>query len=123
MRSTLIFILLSLLATGCSSRDAKLREKIVGIWPIPPSGSLTFLSDGSFHFRNEYVTTNTTLKWVSDGIWDVKDGFLNSTITNSIAENTTEKPSVGDVMHSKINFVDEHNLSYGTEKDVHSYHR
>jgi len=124
MRSALIFIiLLGMLVTSCNRRDAKLREKIVGTWPTPPSGTLTFLSDGSFHFRNEYVTTNATLKWVSDGVWDVKDGFLISTITNSVAENTTEKPTVGHVMHAKINFVDEHNLSYGTEKDGHSYHR
>ena len=119
MRFTLI-ILLSLLVVGCDRRDAKLRKQIYGSWN---NGIITYLPDGIWHFHNELVISNVTLKWASDGTWDVKDGFLITTITNSIAENTTEKPSVGSVSRSKINFVDEHNLAYGNEKDGASYHR
>lgn len=43
---------LVLIATGCGNRDAKLRQQIAGTWNVAPSGSMTFLADGSFHFTN-----------------------------------------------------------------------
>jgi hypothetical protein len=123
MRIHSFIFTLALIATGCGHRDAKLRQQITGTWPIPPSGSIAFLADGTFHFTNSYVSTNTTLTWTSDGTWNVRDGFLITTVTNSMAENTDAKPRVGEISRAKINFVDEHNLAYGDEKHGASYHR
>lgn len=41
------FILLALIVAGCGSRDAKLHQQIAGTWPVRPSGSMTFLADGT----------------------------------------------------------------------------
>jgi len=116
-------ILLSLLAAGCGKSDAKLRLQINGAWSVLPSGSMVFYADGSFHFTNSYVSNNTMLKWASDGMWDVKDGFLIMTVTNSMAVNTDEKPLPGQTSRRKINFVDEHNLACGDQEHGASYHR
>lgn len=118
-----IVTLLCLLLTGCNNRDAEMRAKITGNWPVRPSGSMTFLPDGSFHFTNSFVSSNGTLKWSSDGTWDVKDGFLITTMTNSTAENTTEKPAAGVAHQYKINLIDDHHFSYGTESEGSSYER
>jgi len=109
----------ALLVGGCGGRDAKLRQHVVGTWPVPPSGSMTFLEDGTFHFTNSCVSTNATLTWASDGTWEVTDGFLITTVTNNIASGTDEKPQVGKISRSKITFIDEHNLCYGDG----AYHR
>jgi len=84
---------------------------------------MTFLTDGSFHFTNSYVSTNAPLTWASDGTWEVRDGFLISTITNSIGSGTDEKPQVGKTSRSKINFIDEHNLSFGDGSHGSVYHK
>jgi hypothetical protein len=130
MRFVLIFILVSLLVAGCS-RDAKLREQIAGKWgKFGESSEMTFDLDGSFHFRASYVSTNgilsitnATLKWASDGTWDVKDGFLICKITNSTSENTIERPSIGDISRSRITFVDAHNLCYTNQRVGMSWER
>jgi len=114
---------LVLIATGCGNRDAKLRQQIAGTWNVAPSGSMTFLADGSFHFNNSLFFTNAMLTWASDGTWDVREGFLVTTINHSTAEGTDEKPAVGEISRQKINFVDEHNLACGDEKRGASYHR
>ena len=119
MRIYIFIFALALLVAGCGGRDAKLRQQITGTWPVPPSGSMTFLAAGSFHFTNSYVSTNATLTWASDGTWDVRDGFLITTITNSIASGTDEKAQVGKTSRGKITFIDEHNLCY----TVGVYHR
>jgi hypothetical protein len=123
MRVYTVILAVVLIATGCDSRDAKLHRQISGTWPIRPSGSMTFFADGRFHFTNSFVYSNTTLAWASDGTWDVRHGFLITTITNSIAEGTDEKPPVGRTSRYKINFVDEHDLAYGDELHGSSYHR
>jgi hypothetical protein len=120
MRFSIIFILLSLLIVGCGRRDTKMREQICGSWN---DGMITYLSDGSWHFHSELVVSNVTLKWTSDGTWDVKDGYLISTTTNSTSENTTERPSVGRISRSKITFLDAHNLCYTNERDGFAQHR
>gem|GEM_PF-3940998 len=63
------------------------------------------------------------MTWTSDGTWEVRDGFLITTITNSIASGTDEKAQVGQTSRSKINFIDEHNLCYGDESHGSAYHR
>ena len=120
MRFRLTFILLSLLVAGCGSRDAKLREQIYGSWD---GGRIMYLPDGTWHFKNEGVVSNVTLKWASDGTWDVKDGFLIIATTNSASENTTEKPLVGSVCRYKITFLDAQNLCYTNERTGFASHR
>ena len=119
---TFIFAL-ALIGSGCDSKDSKLRQQVAGTWQVPPSGSMTFQIDGSYHFTNALVSSNATMSWSGDGTWDVRDGFLITTVTNSLATNADEKPSVGVASRSKINLVDEHNLAYGDEKHGASYHR
>ncbi|MEJ0088257.1 MAG: hypothetical protein WDM80_00645 [Limisphaerales bacterium] len=122
MRFTLSFILLSLLIVGCGRRDAKMREQICGSWN---GGMVTYLADGSWHFHSELVVSNVTLKWTSDGTWDVKDGYLISITTNSTSENTTEglPVGVGQVDRFKITFLDAHNLCYTNDRDGFAQHR
>jgi len=120
MRFSSVCILLILLIVGCSRRDAKMREQICGSWD---GGVITYLPDGSWHFHNELVVSNVTLKWTSDGTWDVKDGYLISTTTNSTSENTTERSLVGRVDRFKITFLDAHNLCGTNERDGFAEHR
>jgi len=120
MKLRLIHVLLLLLVVGCGRRDANMRKQICGSWN---SGMITYLPDGSWHFKNEGVVSNFTLKWTSDGIWDVKDGFLTSTTTNSTSENTTERPLVGRVERFKITFLDAHDLCGTNERSGFAYHR
>ena len=120
MRFTFTFILLSLLVVGCGNRDAKMREQILGSWN---DGTITYLPDGSWHFKNQGVVSNVTLKWASDGTWDVKDGILIITTTNSTSENTTERPLVGRIDRNTITFLDAHNLCYTNERYGFAYHR
>jgi hypothetical protein len=119
MRIHTFIFALALVAAGCDSRDAKLHRQVAGSWPVAPSGSMTFFPNGSFHFTNSFVVSNATLAFSSDGTWDVRDGFLITDVTNSIASGTNEKPPVGMTHRSKIYFIDEHNLSYGDG----AYHR
>jgi hypothetical protein len=123
MRFHTFIFMLALIATGCDSRDTKLRRQIAGTWTVPPSGSMAFFVDGRFHFTNSFVSSNTVLAWSNDGTWEVRDGFLITTITNSIASGTDEKPQIGRTSQGKINFIDEHNLCYGEERHGGAYHR
>ena len=116
--------LLCLFVMGCKDRDAEMRAKIDGVWPVQPSGSMTFYVDGSFHFTNSFSSREgTLLKWSSDGTWDVRDGFLITTITNSVAENTKEKPAAGVTHKAKIKILDDHHLVYGSDSGGVSYER
>ena len=112
MRIQTFIFALALVAAGCDSRDAKLHRQVAGSWPVAPSGSMMFFPDGGFHFTNSFVVSNATLAFSSDGTWDVRDGFLITTITNSIASGTDEKPQVGKTSRGKITFIDAHNLCY-----------
>jgi hypothetical protein len=123
MRIHTFIFALALIATGCDSRDAKLHRQIAGVWSVRPSGSMIFFADGSYHFTNSFVAWNNTLAFSSDGTWDVRDGFLVTTVTNSIASGTDEKPPVGMTRRDKINFVDEHDLGYGDKLHGASLHR
>lgn len=123
MRVHAFIFALALIGAGCYSRDAKLHRQVAGMWPVPPSGSITFFKDGRFHFTNSLVSSNTLFAWSSDGTWDVKDGFLITTITNSTTSGTDEKRMVGTTTRSRINFIDEHNLFYGHETNGSAYHR
>jgi hypothetical protein len=120
MRFTIVFILLGLLVLGCGRRDAKMREQIYGSWN---GGMITYFPDGSWHFHNELVVSNVTLKWTSDGTWGVKDGYLVGKTTNSTSENTTERPPVGPVDRFKITLLDAHNLWYTNERGYFTQHR
>jgi hypothetical protein len=100
-----------------------MHEQVTGTWPVAPSGSMTFFPDGSFHFTNSFAVSNTMLAFCSDGTWNVRDGFLITTVTNSIAKGTDEKPQIGMTSRGKINLIDEHNLCYGDESSGIAYHR
>jgi hypothetical protein len=106
MKSTLTLILLSILITGCSRSDAKIHRQIIGSWN---GGSMTFEADGSF--RAQFPTP---AEWTQeqDGTWDVKDGYLIMTVTNSRARNEPVILPVGHVSRCKVTFSDAHTFIY-----------
>jgi hypothetical protein len=123
MRFIVFLFLLALVAAGCGKSDAKLRREIVGTWFMQPSGSMIFRLDGSYHLTNALVSGSVVMTWVNDGTWNIENGFLVTAVTNSIAGNTDEKPAVGTVNRSKINYIDAHNLAYGDAQNGASYRR
>ena len=127
MRFALTFILLGLLLTGCRSPDAKLSQRLLGTWTQPagilpvasdggfiswepdPSGSITFLSDGSF--SSCYGSgKNDSFR----GTWVVKGGMLVMIFTD---EDGSVIPSISG-HNRKIIRVDEHQLVFDNEKGV-----
>jgi hypothetical protein len=113
----LFLIFLCLAFTGCG-RDAKLHNQVAGTWgKFGDSSKMTLDSDGSFHTRFSLVESNNTKEWAQDGTWDVKDGFLIFTVTNSTARNAPIAVSIGQIDRCKIIFIDAHNMVYRSSDD------
>jgi len=84
MKFTLPIFALILLLTGCSNTpsDAELRQKVQGTWmPYHDSRKTTeHKADGSFVFK---FTLELTNEMTAEGTWQIKDGFMVTTITNA----------------------------------------
>ena len=113
MRFMLAFALLSLLLTACDRHDASLHKQLVGTWARGDSGVLTIDLDGSFQSRWTTVLTNVTKEWLYAGTWNVRDGFLISTVTNSETRNSTNSEAVGSVDRFRIISIDSSHLVNG----------
>jgi hypothetical protein len=113
MKYTIIFTMLSLLATGCSRRDsqvskqndAQLGRQIAATWTQEGGQSLTISPDGSF--SSSWSSGNRFLKY--QGTWLVKDQMLVETVTN--ASGTMPHYPVGGVERVKIIQVDDSRLA------------
>ena len=119
MRFTLTFVLLSLLFIGCSRRDAKLREQITGTWTRDGKFEMRLLADGSF--VSYWALSNKSLTY--QGTWKIQDGSMVSTLTNCIAEGTTNFERVGSVDHFAIIRADLTDLVYSNSGQMISLTR
>jgi hypothetical protein len=114
MKFILALILLSILVSGCTRPDEKMRRQIIGSWN---GGSMTFEADGSFHCKF------TGPKWTQEqyGTWFVRDGFLDMTVTNSTAVNEPVVLPIGHVSHCKILSIDANSFTYSNTKETETF--
>ena len=115
MKHAITFLALSFLLLGCS-RDAKLTQKIPGVWKhdgTSTGGTDTFTStmtispDGTFsYFRvwNEKPLTNTFA-----GTWKIRGGVIFMTLTNRSGPNPNIPAGVAP-MQSRIVRLDDHQM-------------
>jgi len=76
---------------GASLTDADIRQKIVGLWGInftyPDGysvyGSVTISSDGTFRGKTIIWDHEPKGSLTVEGAWEVRDGFIIETVTNS----------------------------------------
>ena len=96
-----IFIALSLMLTACSGPDTKLQKQIIGTWDWPDDGmdnrakhfaTTALASDGSFHSLWTRVLPDLTEERRYEGTWNIKDGVLILTTTNTTAKNCNVLP-------------------------------
>lgn len=104
MKYTVTLILLTLILTGCGSRDAKLHKQMTGTW-TNSNIVVTLASDGSFVTRWKQGVTY-------QGTWTVQNGESVFTITNCIPDGRTNFEAVGSVDRAWIINVDAHHLVY-----------
>lgn len=107
------------------SRDAGLQETIVGTWRTTDaskqdSGEIIILEDGSFRSR---WRPNPTNEWSYAGAWDIKDGFLICTITNSIVTGAKSSEPIGAVDRFKITQLDNAHLTFSNGDYTNSFDR
>lgn len=107
VKLTLLFVSFALLV-GCTRRDAKLQERIVGTWTRDNAFQITFSTDGS------YVSqwTTPTKKVTYQGTWRIQDNAVVFVNTNCVAEGTTNVQAIGSVDRIAIIRADKSNLVY-----------
>ncbi|HSY18256.1 MAG TPA: hypothetical protein VK815_07985 [Candidatus Acidoferrales bacterium] len=103
-RSALMLISFLLLA-GCH-REAKLRDQIAGTWMRDEAYEITFASDGSFVSRISRPTQHLTYQ----GVWKVDASDIVYTVTNCIAQDTTNFQAIGSVDRLAIVRIDHSDL-------------
>ena len=121
MRHTVTLLFLGLLLTGCGRHDAQLQKAIAGCWSRGLFFKMTLSPDGSF--VSDCTHTNGLTYLTYQGTWSVRDGQLISTITNCIAQDTTNFEAVGSVDRSKIVQADDSNLVYVADAQTISLKR
>jgi hypothetical protein len=114
-----LFCISLLLLTGCNHRDTRLREQIVGTWTNDNNFVMTFAADGGLVSRWAMPAKELTYQ----GMWTVQDGVLVSTLTNCIAQGTTNFEAVGSVDHFKIVQADHNDLVFAGEGQTISLKR
>lgn len=107
MKTILTFILLSLLAVGCSRRDATIQKELTGTWTRHP-GSVSIANviapDGSYHCQLVGAPNGTTD--TLEGTLIAKSGVLIDTVTR---DSETNQPTPR-VMQWQIVRIDRHEL-------------
>lgn len=122
----LSFVLLGMLLTGCGRRETTIQNQVAGTWFHDDSYYrcvMKLVSDGSFHSRCTTTFTNATYEWSYDGTWEVKDGVLISTITNSSTKNTDHFEPVGTVDRVRIVEIDGSHLALAIEDQTNLFVR
>jgi hypothetical protein len=121
-------LILSLLMVSCRPDDSRLKEQIVGTWTPENSDGfylfvITLNSDGSFQSKAKTSSTNPAKEWNYAGSWQLKDGILLSTITNSSGQNTTNLEAVGTIERWRIAVLDDSNLKLEGQAQTNSFKR
>jgi hypothetical protein len=121
-------LIFSLLLVSCHSEDSRLKKQIVGTWAPENSDGfylfeMTLNSDGSFQSKMKAVSTNPAIEWNYAGSWQIKDGLLLSTITNSSGQNTTNLEPAGSFERWRIAVLDDSNLKLEGRGQTNSFKR
>jgi hypothetical protein len=116
MKYSITLILLTLILTGCGSREAKLHKQMTGTWTNSNIVKITLASDGSLVTRWKQGVTY-------QGTWTIQNGEFVSTITNCIPDGTTNFEAVGSVDRGRIISVDAHHLVYEIQGQTISLRR
>jgi hypothetical protein len=119
MRFTFTFVLLSLLFIGCSRRDAKFRDQVTGTWTLNDKFETRLSADGSF--VSHWALSNKSLTY--QGTWKIQDAVMVSTLTNCIAEGTTNFERVGSVDYFAIIRADSTGLVFSNNNQMISFTR
>ena len=107
-----------LLLTGCSP-DTKLRDQITGTWAREDTYQTTLAADGSF--ISQWTLPTKTL--IYQGTWKIQDGGVVSTVTNCIAQGTTNFQAVGSVDRWVIVRLDRSDLVWSNDGQTISLKR
>ena len=101
------------------SEDSKLRSLLIGDWPQSKYTGMTFFSDGSFYSR--WLPTNDPIRkqWITEGTWQVKNGFLVLTTTNAIAKPTTNRV-IGSIERLKILSAESNRVAFIASTSLNS---
>ena len=110
---------LSLLLVGCNRQDAQLQKKVIGSWARDTYFQMTLSPDGSF--VSHWTTTNASPTY--KGTWKVQAGTMISTITNCIANGTTNFERVGSVDSFTIVRANSKELVYSNQNQIITFRR
>ena len=136
MRRAFTILTLVLLLGACSgkvefkrpSSDEEIRQKLPGTYLVKVDypggnsrGTTTFTPQGGLFTKLALTRSNETRNVFYEGYWQVQDGFLFTTVTNT--DNTEVRAAVGHTNQLKIVSLDEHELVYQTRKSSPIYLR
>ena len=102
-------VALGLLLTACSRHDSQPSLRITGTDKYEATGAgveMAISPDGSWFTRNTAAGHTNTYS----GTWQIEDGFLVMTLTNS--PNPNHPASAEDIVRFKIVHLDKHQLIY-----------
>jgi len=119
LKTSFTIVALSLVLFGCGRRDAQLQKEIVGNWTLDGYFQMSLSPDG--RFVSHWTTTNTSVTY--QGTWKIQRGSMVSTLTNCIADGTTNYERVGSVDGYKIIRVDSTGLVYSNNNQLISMTR
>jgi hypothetical protein len=119
MKTPFKIVALGLLLFGCGRGGAQLQKEVAGNWTLGSYFQMSLSPDGSF--ISHWTTTNVNLTY--QGTWKIEGASLVSTITNCMAEGTTNYERVGSVEHWAIIRADSTGLVCSNNNQVVSYTR
>ena len=128
MKRALIFLVLAMLLEACGrkagvkqlSGDDQIRAALPGTWEVNVQyvnstnrGTTTFTPEGGLFTRLTLMRTNDTRNVTYEGYWQIQDGLLLTTITNT--DNSEVRAVIGHTNQLKIVSVDAHQLVFDTK--------
>ena len=136
MKFALSFLALAVLLGGCSkgvelkrpSSDDEIRQKLPGTYLVKldyasggNKGTTTFTPEGGLFTKLALTRSNETRNVTYEGYWQVQDGILLTTITNT--DNTEVRAVIGRTNRLKIVSLDGHELVFQTQVSGLTYLR
>ena len=113
------FFLLVVLLAGCDRSETQLHRQIAGSWVRDSQFEMSLSADGSF--VSHWTLPDKSLTY--QGTWQIQDGSMISTITNCVAEGTTNFEHIGSVDHWSIIQADRTRLVFSNKDGVISLTR